>query len=105
MSEGRDLRVLKANYNFIAVPVDPGTRRIKLIYDETGILLFSYVMICLGLAVFGWFFISGRRTSAAWYLIVAAAVLILYSLLELPSVGNDDLPERLERHAVLPNDT
>lgn len=72
---------------------------------NTGLLWFSYTLIGLGLFVCGWFFISGSRTPSAWLLMVSAVVLILYSSLELPSVRNDGLPERLERDVVLSGDT
>lgn len=98
----RSLDVRRANYNFIAIPVDAGSHTIELTYHEDLIGVFSYVMIGLGLTVLGWFLASGRRTGASWFLVVLGTVLVFYTLLELPAVSNNQVPERLERRAVLP---
>lgn len=100
-SDDGELKVRQANYNFIAVPVEAGARSIRLVYQEPLILVFSWILIGLGLVACGWFVVSGRRTPGAWFVAVSGAVLVLHSAMELPWVANNDLPERLERPAVM----
>lgn len=101
-SEDGPIPVLKANYNFLAVPTGAGTTRVTLVYQDSENVLFNYVMIGLGLFVIAWFIRSPTRTLGRSLLGFSGIVLVVYSLLELPAIGNIDLPERPEPHVVLP---
>lgn len=103
-SDTGPIRVLRANYNFLAVPIEAGSQRITLVYRDTENLIFNYAMIGLGVLVIGWFTMSRNRTLTGGLLAFASAVLVLHSLLELPGIANIELPERPEPRAVLLSD-
>jgi hypothetical protein len=102
-SDGESVPVLKANLNFIALPIEAGEQRIRLIYEDPIHLFFSASLIGLGIVVLGWFARTRSRTLAAWLLAYAGVVLILYNLLEIPGVANMDLPERPDTALIAPH--
>lgn len=93
-SNGNSIPVLKANLQFLAVPVEPGEQRIRLIYNDPIHLFFSVTLIGLGAVVLAWFVRTPSKTLVAWLLAYAGVVLIMYNLLELPGVADTEIPER-----------
>lgn len=83
-----------ANLQFLAVPVEPGEQRMRLIYNNPIHLFFSVSLIGLGTVVLAWFVRTPSKTLVAWLLAYAGVVLILYNLLEVPGVADTDIPER-----------
>jgi len=92
--DGRTMPLLRANYNFLALPVTTGTTRVTLHYRDPANVLFNYLMVGLGIFTIGWFIRSPDRTLGGALLAIAGLVLILYSLLELPGIENTEVPER-----------
>lgn len=102
-SEDGAIPVVRANYNFIALPIQAGGHRIRLVYQDPINIVFNVVMIGLGVTVAAWCLARRRRTFTSWLLGFAGLILVLWSLLEIPGIANSDLPERPAPSTVLPD--
>lgn len=101
-SNRKSIPVLKANLQFVALPVEPGEQRIRLIYNDPIHLFFCVSLIGLGTVVLAWFVRTPSKTLVAWLLAYAGMVLIIYNLLEMPGIADTDLPERPDTALVSP---
>ncbi len=89
-----EAEIIKANYTFMAVKVDPGTSHIKLEFINQKLTLAAILLITLG---FVCIWVGLSRFSNGWQkpvFLLFGILLIGKNLMSIPGVMNTDVPEK-----------